>query len=134
MLLVLVLALMAIGTVAVAAASPASARRLSTARRTLDDLHFFWLHLRWQVLGLVVHVRRLAAAARTRRGAAAIVLARRCWSALLLVPLVGSEVNGARRWLNLGVSLPAVRVPQAGLRDRARVDPVVARARSATCR
>ena len=29
---------------------------------------------------------------------------RRCWSALLLVPLVGIEVNGARRWLNLGFS------------------------------
>ncbi len=50
-LLVLVLLLMAIGSIAVAAASPASARRLSTRLEQLDDLYFFWLHLRWQVLG-----------------------------------------------------------------------------------
>ncbi|MFM5954366.1 MAG: cell division protein FtsW, partial [Novosphingobium sp.] len=39
-LLGLVLTLMAIGTAAVAASSPASARRLSTAAVRLDDLHF----------------------------------------------------------------------------------------------
>ena len=52
-LLVLVLVLMAIGTAAVAAASPASARRLSTSKIRLDDLHFFTIHLRWQLLGLI---------------------------------------------------------------------------------
>ena len=53
-LLTLILALMAIGTAAVAAASPASARRLSTAALQLDNLHFFVLHLRWQAIGLAV--------------------------------------------------------------------------------
>lgn len=103
-LLVVVLALMAVGTVAVAAASPASARRLSTARERLDDLHFFWLHLRWQFLGLMV---MLGASTLTRDIARrlGIVLAAAMLAALLLVPFVGSEVNGARRWLNLGVSL-----------------------------
>ncbi|HPB67895.1 MAG TPA: cell division protein FtsW, partial [Candidatus Omnitrophota bacterium] len=52
-LLGLILALMAIGTVAVAAGSPASARRLSTASVRLDDLHFFYMHIRYQFIGLV---------------------------------------------------------------------------------
>ena len=103
-LLVLVLILMAIGDAAVAAASPASARRLSTAAVSLGDVHFFVLHLRWQALGIVAMIgasmlpRLLARRLGILLGAAMIV-------ALLLVPLVGSEVNGARRWLNLGVSL-----------------------------
>ena len=42
-LLLLVLSLMAIGTLAVASSSPASARRLSTAKVKLDDLYFLSL-------------------------------------------------------------------------------------------
>lgn len=103
-LLALVLTLMAVGTVAVSAASPASARRLSTAAVKLDDLHFFVLHIRWQILGLIAMIgasflpKELARRAGILLGSAMLV-------ALILVPLVGSEVNGARRWLNLGISL-----------------------------
>ena len=53
-LLFLIVALMTIGAISVAAASPASARRLSTGETQLGDLYFFWLHLRWQFLGLLV--------------------------------------------------------------------------------
>jgi cell division protein FtsW len=103
-LLTLILAVMAIGTAAVAASSPASARRLSTAVAQLDDLHFFVLHLRWQALGLIA---MLAASCLSKDAArrAGILLGGAMLAGLLLVPLVGSEVNGARRWLNLGVSL-----------------------------
>lgn len=103
-LLFLVLSLMAIGTAAVAAASPASARRLSTAQQSLGDLHFFALHIRWQLLGLAA----MAGASMLSKDAArrfGILLAGGMLAALVLVPIVGSEVNGARRWINLGVSL-----------------------------
>ncbi|MEO5587635.1 MAG: FtsW/RodA/SpoVE family cell cycle protein [Novosphingobium sp.] len=103
-LLALVLTLMAIGTVAVAAASPASARRLSTSAVKLDDLHFFVLHVRWQILGLITLIsasflpKELARRLGILLGSAMLV-------ALMLVPAIGTEVNGARRWLNLGISL-----------------------------
>ena len=103
-LLGLVLTLMAIGTLAVAAASPASARRLSTSAVRLDDLHFFYIHLRWQFLGLVA----LIGASMLPRDLArrlGIVLGFAMLVGLMLVPVVGTTVNGARRWLNLGISL-----------------------------
>ncbi|MCB2060449.1 MAG: FtsW/RodA/SpoVE family cell cycle protein [Novosphingobium sp.] len=102
-LLLLVLALMAIGTVAVAAASPASARRLSTAHVKLDDLHFFAQHLRWQALGLVaMFVASQFGKEMARRFGIGLALA--MVLALMLVPLIGVEVNGAHRWLYLGVT------------------------------
>ena len=103
-LLLLVLILMALGSVAVAAASPSAARHLSTSHVQLNDLRFLWLDLRWQALGLAVMIATsMFPKALVRRGA--IVLAAAMLVGLLLVPLVGTEVNGARRWLNLGISL-----------------------------
>jgi len=103
-LLFLVLSLMALGAAAVAAASPASARRLSTASVHLDDLHFFALHIRWQILGLVV---MFAASTLPKEAArrAGIMLGFGMIFALMLVPVIGTNVNGAKRWLNLGISL-----------------------------
>ncbi len=102
-LLVLVLLVMAVGVVAVSAASPASARRLSTAGEQLENLHFLWLHLRFMVLGLLVMFgTAFLPQEMMRRGC--ILLAAAMLFALLLVPIVGGEVNGARRWLNVGIS------------------------------
>ena len=103
-LLVLVLILMAIGTVAVAASSPASARRLSTGKVKLDDLHFFYIHLRWQAVGLAA---MLGASMLSRENARrlGILLGFAMLVGLMLVPVAGFSVNGARRWLNLGMSL-----------------------------
>ncbi|MFN9375685.1 MAG: FtsW/RodA/SpoVE family cell cycle protein [Novosphingobium sp.] len=103
-LLGLILLLMALVTLAVAAASPASAQRLSTARIRLDDLHFFYIHLRWQFVGLMV----LAFAAALPKDMArrfGILLGAAMLVGLFLVPVFGSTVNGAKRWLNLGMSL-----------------------------
>nr|WP_284126299.1 FtsW/RodA/SpoVE family cell cycle protein [Parerythrobacter aestuarii] len=101
-LLALIFALMLIGTAAVAAGSPASARRLSTATDKLPDLYFYWAHLRWQVVGIAV---MLGASALSRDNARrlGIVLAAAMLGALMLVPLIGYEVNGAKRWIRFGL-------------------------------
>ncbi len=101
-LLALVLALMAVGWLAVAAASPASAARLSTSATQLAELHFFWLHLGFQFIGLLVLIAAsMVPTEAARRGA--ILLTAGALVALALVPFVGTEVNGARRWLELGI-------------------------------
>jgi len=101
-LLLLVIVLMTLGTVAVAAASPASARRLSTADTQLSDLYFFWFHIRWQLLGICVLVgTSLVPSETVRRGC--IVFGGVMLVCLMLVPLIGVERNGATRWLNFGL-------------------------------
>lgn len=102
--LALVLILMAIGTVAVAASSPASARRLSTSARTLPDLHFFIIHVRWQLLGLIALFGTSSLSKQVARRFG-ILIAGAMLVGLMLVPFVGGEVNGARRWINFGVSI-----------------------------
>lgn len=103
-LLGLIMALVVVGMIAVAAASPAGAHRLSTAQKTLGDLYFFWLHLRWLAVGLVaMFLASLLPKESARR--LAILIAGAMIVALVLVPLVGSEVKGAKRWLYIGFSL-----------------------------
>jgi len=103
-LLALVLMLVTVGTVAVAASSPASAHRLSTQTKSLGDLYFFWLHLRFLSIGLfAMFVASLLPKETTRR--LAILLAAAMLVALVLVPFLGNEVKGAKRWLWIGFSL-----------------------------
>ena len=101
-LLLLVLLLMSLGTIAVAAASPASANRLSTASETLDPLYFFYRHLAWQVLalGTLLGISMFSRENARRLG---LLLAGGMTVLLFVVPIVGVEINGARRWINLGM-------------------------------
>ena len=102
-ILFLVLTLMGIGIVGVAAGSAASAQRLSTAAKTLDELMFFKQHLAWLVMGLgVMFGSSMLSRENARRGA--ILLACAMFALLIVTPFVGHEINGARRWINLGVS------------------------------
>src|SRR5690606_32286539 len=60
------------------------------------------LHLQWQVLGVLTMLgTSMMPREFVRRGA--ILLSAAMIFALLLVPLVGTEVNGARRWLDFGI-------------------------------
>ena len=102
-LLGLIAALLLIGVVGVAAGSPASAHRLSTRAVQIADLHFLWLHLKWLTVGLVALIGcSLLPKDAARR--LAVLLCGAMLAALVLVPLIGHEVNGAKRWINLGFS------------------------------
>jgi cell division protein FtsW len=100
-LLSLLLVLMAIGLLAVAAGSPATARRLSTAQIELPPLYFFYKQLAWVLLALpvmfVVSMYPREQARRFSIGAFAFFLV-----LLLLVPVLGKEVNGSQRWIGFG--------------------------------
>ncbi len=98
-LLGLVVLLMALGTVAVAAASPAAARQYEVA-----EFAFFQKHVVLQFMGLGLMVA-VSFASRDNARRLGILMAVVMLGLMLLVPVFGTEVNGARRWLNVGMSL-----------------------------
>ncbi len=103
-LLGLVLLLMFGGTIAVATASPASAARLSTDDTQLPGLYFFWKHIGFQIAGIVA---MLGASLLSRDNArrVGVLLAAAMLVLLLLVPFIGYEVNGAKRWIRFGMGI-----------------------------
>jgi cell division protein FtsW len=103
-LLLLIGLLMSIGIVAVAAASPASADRLSTAAVTLDDFMFFKRHLVFQFMGLALMIG-LSFASRDQARRIGILVGAVMLALMFVVPIFGEEKNGARRWINVGMSL-----------------------------
>jgi len=104
LLLLLILALMAIGIVAVAAASPASADQLSTATTRLDEFMFFKRHLVFQLMGLMLMIG-LSFASRDTARRIGILVGAVMLALMFVVPILGEEKNGARRWINVGMSL-----------------------------
>ena len=100
-LLALMLVLIAIGLLAVTAASPAGAQRLSSSQTQLPSLYFFYRQLMWVAIGVpLMLVVSMYPRDQARRFAIAgfgvfFVL-------LVLVPFVGREVNGAQRWIGAG--------------------------------
>ncbi len=100
-LLSLMMVLIAIGLLAVAAASPAGAQRLSSTTSQLTPLYFFYKQLMWVVVGVpLMLVVSMYPRAQARRFA---VFGFCVFFVLLaLVPLVGREVNGSQRWIGPG--------------------------------
>ena len=103
MLLGLALFLIAIGLVAVAAASPATAVRYSGEHHQLAPLHYFWRQVMWVGVSLPVllGVSMLPVATARRLALMGAVL---FFALLALTPLIGVEHNGARRWIGVGIA------------------------------
>ena len=97
-LLGLVLLLMMLGTVAVAAASPAAGNQYN-----VGEFVFFERHIVFQFLGVGVMLA-VSFASRENARRIGILMAVVMLFMLLLVPVIGVEKNGARRWLDLGMS------------------------------
>ncbi|WP_086607951.1 FtsW/RodA/SpoVE family cell cycle protein [Erythrobacter donghaensis] len=103
-LLLLIALLMAFGTIAVAAASPASADQLSTSKVTLDEFMFFKRHIIFQLMGLSLMIG-LSFLSRDSARRLGILVGAVMLALLFVVPFIGEEKNGARRWINVGMSL-----------------------------
>lgn len=100
-LLLLVTLLISIGLIAVAAASPAAAERYSEGAVRFDQYHYLYRQLAWVVVSVPVmlFISTLPKDV-ARRGA--LVMMAIFFACLVLVPLVGNEVNGAKRWIGSG--------------------------------
>ena len=100
-LLLLALFLIAIGLIAVAAGSPASAVRYSGEHLKFAPLHYFWRQAIWVALSLpVLFAVSMLPVNMARR--LALTGAAVCIALLLVTPVVGMSVNGARRWIGFG--------------------------------
>lgn len=100
-LLALIMSLVAIGLIAVAAASPVSALKHSTTAITLDPLYYFYRQLGWVAVGIpVMLVVSMLPKEQARRFA--ILAAIGAFALLFLVPIFGHSVNGAQRWIGYG--------------------------------
>ena len=100
-LLALMLVLIAIGLLAVAAASPAGAQRLSSATTQLNPLYFFYRQLTWMVVA-VPAMLFISMYPREQARRFAIVGFGIFFVLLALVPVLGREVNGSQRWIGAG--------------------------------
>jgi cell division protein FtsW len=100
-LLLLVAVLISIGLLAVAAASPASGARYSGGEVSVAPLHYFYRQLMWIVVALPVMI---GVSMLTKEKARRLCLVGSVFFIALLfaVPVIGQEVNGAKRWIGLG--------------------------------
>jgi cell division protein FtsW len=100
-LLFFVAVLIAIGLVAVAAASPAAGQRYSGVGVTFAPLHYFYRQLIWIMVGLPVMIG-VSMLPRDKARRLSLLGTLIFTGLLFLVPVFGPEVNGARRWLGAG--------------------------------
>jgi len=101
-LLLLVSVLIAIGLIAVAAASPAAAQRYSGGNVRFNELYYFWRQLAWIAFGVPVMIG-ISMMPRERARRISLFGAAFFFVLLIFVPVLGPEVNGAKRWIAFGV-------------------------------
>jgi len=101
-LLLLITVLIAIGLIAVAAASPAAAQRYSGGNVRFNELYYFWRQLAWIALGIPVMIG-ISMMPRERARRLSLFGAAFFFVLLMFVPIIGPEHNGARRWIELGM-------------------------------
>jgi len=102
-LLALVTVLIGIGLIAVAAASPAAGVRYSDGAVVFPPLYYFYRQCLWLAIGIpvmfVVSMLPKEVARRLSLLGAVIFVA-----ALAATPIIGHQVNGARRWIGVGMA------------------------------
>jgi cell division protein FtsW len=100
-LLFFVAVLIAIGLIAVAAASPAAGQRLSGGGVSYAPLYYFYRQLMWIVVAMPVMIG-VSMLPRKKAKRWCLIGTLVFTGLLFLVPVIGVEVNGARRWLGVG--------------------------------
>jgi cell division protein FtsW len=101
-LLLLITVLIAIGLIAVAAASPAAAQRYSGGNVRFAELYYFWRQLAWIMIGIPVMIG-ISMMPRERARRISLFGAAFFFVLLVFVPIIGPEHNGARRWIEFGL-------------------------------
>jgi cell division protein FtsW len=101
-LLLLISVLIGIGLIAVAAASPAASHRYSGGSVRFAELYYFWRQLAWIALGVPVMIG-ISMMPKERARRLSLTGAAFFFVLLIFVPVLGPEVNGAKRWINFGL-------------------------------
>jgi len=101
-LLLLIAVLIGFGLIAVAAASPAAAVRYSGGSVKVPELYYFYRQIAWIAVGLPVMIG-ISMMPRDRARRISLFGAAFFFVLLISVPFLGPEVNGAKRWLELGI-------------------------------
>lgn len=104
-LLLLVIVLISIGLIAVAAASPAAAERYAGEGFRQGELYYFYRQLGWIAIGLpMMFVVSALPKEVAKRLALLGAIVCSVLLALTMIPALGGEVNGARRWIGYGAA------------------------------
>ena len=101
-LLLLISVLIGIGLIAVAAASPAASHRYSGGSVRFAELYYFWRQLAWIAIGVPVMIG-ISMMPKERARRLSLTGAAFFFVLLIFVPVLGPEVNGAKRWINFGL-------------------------------
>ena len=101
-LLLLLAVLIGIGLIAVAAASPAAGERYSGGSVRFSELHYFYRQIVWIGVGVPVMIA-ISMMPRERAKRMSLAGAAIFFVMLIFVPILGPEVNGATRWIDIGI-------------------------------